>query len=323
MKITDMLLVGDEAQSPVVVAELGINHNGFYEQVEKLILAAKAAGAWAVKLQKRTVPVVYSREELAKPRLIPPENGILRNAVLSRKVIPPDAADRLIKSDFEKTTNGDLKWALEFTEAEYRAIAQFCRFHSIVFFASPWDEESVDLLERVGVPCHKVASACLTDEGLLSRLRRTGKPVILATGMSTMDEIHRAVGLLNRRQLVLLHSVSTYPSHDDELNLRMITTLRETFPDLPIGYSGHEKGIIPSLMARVLGAVMIERHLTLDRTLWGSDHAASLEPSELKMLVEQLAIVDTSLGDGLKRVLPREEEVMKKLRRKNFSPVNL
>lgn len=268
-----------------VVAEIGINHNGSLEIAKKLIDAAEAAGCDAVKFQKRTVDVVYTKEELAKPR----ENPF-------------------------GPTNGDLKRGLEFGEGQYREIDAYCKEKGILWFASPWDEASVDFLEKFKVPCHKIASASLTDAGLLKRVRATKKPVVLSTGMSTMDEVRQAMKHLDEKQTVLLHCTSTYPSDPSELNLRGMFALRDAFK-CPIGYSGHEVGIMPSLTAAVLGACMIERHVTLDRAMWGSDQAASLEIPGLQRLVRDIRLIPTVAGDGVKRRYPSEEPILKKLRR--------
>ncbi len=299
-----------------VVAEIGINHNGDIGVAKKLIEEAKRAGCDAVKFQKRTVGVVYTPEELLKARQIPPYTGVIQNAV-KRGVLSAEAKERLEKSNFENTTNGDLKLALEFTEEEYREIDDFCRGIGILWFASPWDEESVDFLERFNPPCYKVASACITDQGLLSRLKDTKKPIILSTGMSTQAEVARAVELVGSKELILLHTVSTYPTKDErELNLKVLDTLRGWYPGVPVGYSGHETDILPSLVAVALGAVMIERHFTLDRSMWGSDQQSSLMFDEMRELVEKAARIPAMLGSGLKVVTSGELEVLRKLRRK-------
>jgi N-acetylneuraminate synthase len=268
-----------------VVAEIGINHNGDLKLAKGLIDVAVAAGCQAVKFQKRTVDVVYSKAELDRPR----------------------------DSPFG-TTNGELKRALEFGAIQYGEIDSYCKSKGIVWFASPWDEASVDFLERFNVPCHKIASASLTDDKLLLHIRATRKPIILSTGMSTMEQIDHAVEILGRNDLILLHATSTYPANYDELNLKVIPTLIKRF-GLPVGYSGHETGIASTVAAISLGAVMIERHLTLDRAMWGTDQAASLEPNGMNRLVRDIRLVETALGDGQKRLLERERPIMEKLRR--------
>lgn len=268
-----------------VVAEIGINHNGDTDIAKKLIDVAAAAGCNAVKFQKRTVEVVYSAEELARPR----------------------------ESPFG-TTNGDLKRALELGLDQYRQIDSYCREKGIVWFASCWDEQSVDFIDQFDVPCYKIASASLTDDNLLKHTRSKGKPIVLATGMSSLEQIDHAVKILGKTDLVLLHSCSTYPAYYEELNLRVIPVLRKQFA-VPVGYSGHETGIPSSVAAAAIGACMVERHLTLDRAMWGSDHAASLEPNGIQRLVRDIRLVETALGDGVKRVLDRELPIMEKLRR--------
>lgn len=268
-----------------IVAEIGINHNGDIDVARKLIDVAVAAGCNAVKFQKRTVDVVYSQEELARPR----------------------------ESPFG-TTNGDLKRALELGLDQYREIDKYCREKGIAWFASCWDEQSVDFIDQFDVPCYKIASACLTDDNLLKHTRYKGKPIILATGMSSLEQIDHAVQILGKKDLVLLHSCSTYPAYYEELNLRVIPVLRKQF-GVPAGYSGHETGIPSSVAAAAIGACMVERHLTLDRAMWGSDHAASLEPNGMQRLVRDIRLVETAMGDGVKRVLDRERPVIEKLRR--------
>lgn len=268
-----------------VVAEIGINHNGDLEIAKRLIDVAASAGCSAVKFQKRTVEVVYSTAELARVRESPFGN-----------------------------TNGELKRALEFGKAQYTEIGAHCKKAGIAWFASPWDEASVDFLEGFGVPCHKVASASLTDDHLLRHIRATGKPIILSTGMSTMAQIDHAVEVLGREKLIILHATSTYPATYDELNLKVIPVLAKRF-GVPIGYSGHETGIASSVASVALGASMVERHLTLDRAMWGSDQAASLEPNGMQRLLRDIRLVETSMGDGEKRLYEREIPIMEKLRR--------
>lgn len=269
----------------VVVAEIGINHNGDVGIAKQLIDVAVSAGCSAVKFQKRTVDVVYTADELTRVRESPFGN-----------------------------TNGDLKRALEFDETAYREIARYCNERGILWFASCWDEASVDFLEAFDPPCYKIASASLTDDSLLAYTRAQGKPIILATGMSTLEQVDHAVGILGTERLIILHACSTYPAHYDELNLRVIDQFAARYP-VPIGYSGHETGIPSSVAAVVMGACMVERHLTLDRSMWGSDQAASLEPNGMHRLVRDIRLVETAMGDGVKRVLDRELPIMEKLRR--------
>jgi N-acetylneuraminate synthase len=277
-------LTGD-GQPCYVIAEIGINHNGDIALAKRLISVAVAASCDAVKFQKRTVSVVYTPEELAKPR----------------------------ESPFGET-NGDLKRGLEFGEDEYREIDRYCKDVNIAWFASCWDEASVDLINQFDVPCYKIASASLTDDNLLRHTRAKGKPIILSTGMSTIQQIDHAVEVLGKRDLVLMHTTSTYPSAYGELNLKAIHTLRERY-GVPIGYSGHETGIPTSVAAAVMGACMVERHITLDRAGWGSDQAASLEPNGINRLVRDIRLCETSMGDGVKRVFDSEKPIISKLRR--------
>ena len=277
-------IVGD-GHPCYVVAEIGINHNGDIDIAKKLIDVAVIAGCNAVKFQKRTIDVVYSAEELARPRESP-----------------------------YGTTNGELKYGLEFEKEEFDEIDRYCREKKITWYASPWDERSVDFLEQYDTPCYKLASASITDDELLKHIKSKGRPLILSTGMSNMDQVDHAVNILGKENLILLHACSTYPAYYDELNLKVIPVLKQRY-DVPVGYSGHETGLPSSVAAAVLGACMVERHITLDRSMWGSDHAASLEPNGIMRLVRDIRLVETSMGDGVKRVIEREIPIMKKLRR--------
>ena len=277
-------LIGDD-QPCFVIAEIGINHNGDVDLAKRLISVALAAGCDAVKFQKRTVDVVYTPEELANPR----ENPF-------------------------GPTNGDLKYGLEFERDEYEEINAFCKSVKMLWFASPWDQASVDFLERFHIPVYKIASASLTDDRLLRHVRATGKPIILSTGMSTYAEIDHAIEVLGADELILMHATSTYPATYDELNLRAIPTMAARY-GVPIGYSGHETGIPTSVCAAALGACCVERHITMDRAMWGSDHAASLEPNGISRLVRDIRLWEKAKGDGIKRVYEREFPIIKKLRR--------
>lgn len=283
IKIADKVVGAGE---PVfVVAEIGINHNGNIDTAKKLIDVAVRAGCDAVKFQKRTIELVYTPEELAKPR----ENPF-------------------------GLTNGDLKRGLEFGQEQYEEIDRYCKEKGIIWFASPWDVKSVDFLEKFNMPCYKIASASLTDDELLNRVKLTGKPVILSTGMSTEEQIKHAVDVLGEENVVILHCTSTYPSKAEELNLKVINWLKENF-DCPIGYSGHETGILESTLAVSLGACCVERHITLDRASWGSDQAASLEPRGLELMVRDIRTVPVAFGDGKKRVFESELPIIQKLRK--------
>ncbi|HUB03408.1 MAG TPA: N-acetylneuraminate synthase family protein [Terriglobales bacterium] len=268
-----------------IVAEIGINHNGDIDLAKKLINVASGAGCDAVKFQKRTIDVVYTPEELSKPR----ENPF-------------------------GPTNGDLKYGLEFEREEYEEIDRYCREVKIDWFASCWDEASVDFIAKFNVPCFKIASASITDDHLLRHTRAIGKPIILSTGMSTLEQVDRAVEILGKKDLVILHACSTYPAYYEELNLKVIDVLRDRY-GVPVGYSGHETGLPSSVAAAVMGASIVERHITLDRSMWGSDHAASLEPNGITRLVRDIRLIEKSMGDGVKRVLEREQPIIKKLRR--------
>jgi N-acetylneuraminate synthase len=277
-------VIGD-GQPAYVIAEIGINHSGSVEQAKRLIHVAVAAGCNAVKFQKRTVDIVYTPEELAKPR----------------------------ESPFGMT-NGDLKRGLEFGLEQYREIDRFCKEVGVTWYASCWDEPSVDFINQFNPVCFKIASASLTDDNLLKHTRACGKPILLSTGMSTIEQVDHAVDLLGKRDLILLHTCSTYPSAYPELNLRVIQTMKDRY-GVPIGYSGHETGLASTTAAVVLGACVIERHITLDRAMWGSDQAASLEPNGINKLIRDIRLVETSMGDGVKRIWPSEEPIIQKLRR--------
>jgi len=277
-------VVGD-GEPCYVVAEIGINHNGEMELARKLISASLLAGCDAVKFQKRTVDVVYTPAELERPR----------------------------ESPFG-TTNGDLKRGLEFGRDEYRAIDEYCGLHNIAWYASCWDEASVDFIQQFNPPCYKIASASLTDDALLRHHRDIGVPIILSTGMSTIEEIDHAVEVLGTRDLIVMHATSTYPSKLEELDLRVIPTLKERY-GVPIGYSGHETGLATTLAAVVLGACMVERHITLDRAMWGSDQAASVEPQGFQRLAKDIRAWEIAAGDGVKKLHASEVPVMEKLRR--------
>lgn len=268
-----------------VIAEIGINHNGSVALAKKMIDIAVTTGCDAVKFQKRTIDIVYTKEELAKER----------------------------KSVFGNT-NGDLKRGLEFGLKEYKQIDEYCKEKGILWFASCWDEKSVDFIDQFNVPCFKIASASLTDDNLLRYTKSKGKPVLLSTGMSTMEEINHAVDILGEDNLVIFHCTSTYPSNSEETNLKVIETFKKMF-NCPIGYSGHERGVTPSVLAVAIGANSVERHITVDRTNWGSDQAASLEMAGLYHMVRDIRQVPDLLGDGNKIVYPRELPIIEKLRR--------
>ncbi len=271
-----------------VVAEIGINHNGDVAIAKKLIDVAVDAKCDAVKFQKRTVELCYTPEELAAPR----------------------------QSQWG-TTNGEQKRGLEFGRNEFDEIDRYCREKGIMWFASPWDEPSVDFLERYEPPCYKVASArARNEDDFLRYVRRTGRPIILSTGACSEGDIRHAVEVLGDKDLVITHCVLTYPAAEGTLNLRMVSTLQEWFPEVPIGYSGHEVGLPTSVMAAVLGACVVERHITLNRAMYGSDQAASMEPGGIKGLVRDIRMWERERGDGVKGVLSSELSNLEKLRRK-------
>ena len=276
-----------EGLAAYVIAEIGLNHNGDVEIAKRLIDVAADAGAQAVKFQKRTPEISTPAHMRDVPRETP----------------------------WGTMSYLEYRYRVEFDRDQYVEIGDHATLRGLDWFASPWDVPSVEFLEDLNVVAHQVASASVTDLELLRALAATGKPVILSTGMSRMEQIATAVDVLGTSNLVLLHATSTYPMPADEANLRMLATLRSAFPGVPVGYSGHEPGLQISLAAAALGAAAIERHITLDRTMWGSDHAASLEPAGLQHLVRDIRIIETALGDGVKRIMPGEEAPMAKLRR--------
>lgn len=285
MKIGNKL-VGD-GHPTYVVAEIGINHNGDVEIAKNMIDAAVHAGVDAVKFQKRTPEVCT----------------------------PPDQQKQMRETPWGYISYLDYRYKVEFGKDEYAEIDRHCKEKGIDWMVSVWDEPSVDFMEQFSTPAYKLPSASLTDLELISKCRATGKPIILSSGMSTMEQIRKAVEVAGTENLGLMHSTSAYPCEPDELNLRMVETLRKEFPNLPIGYSGHEVGLVPSTIAVALGACMVERHLTLDRAMWGSDQAASVEPGGFERLVKYIRVTETALGDGVKKVYDSEKNVMKKLRR--------
>ncbi len=271
---------------PYTIAEIGINHNGSLETAFKLIDLAVDAGFDAVKFQKRDLSIVYTPEELLKPR-----------------------------ENFYGATNGDLKRGLEFDYSDYEKIQNYCDTKSIDWFASPWDLNSLAFLEKFNVVAHKVASACLTDANLLKAMGKTGKPIILSTGMSSLNQVRQAVELIGHDQIVILHCVSTYPAKNSDLNLSVINTLKTEF-SLPVGYSGHEVGVLPSVLAvSTYGARMIERHITLDRSMWGSDQSASLESTGAKKLISYINESYEVIGSPEKKIYDFEIGNLEKLRR--------
>ena len=278
-------MMGDD--HPVyVVAEIGINHNGDLEHAKRLIDAAVLAGVDAVKFQKRT------------PELC----------------VPLEQRDKMRETPWGYITYMDYRYKVEFGKSEYEAIDQYCGERNLQWFVSVWDEPSVDFMEPYDPVCYKVPSASLTDHELLRKVKDTGRPMLISTGMSTMEQIDEAVEVIGTENLLINHATSTYPCAPEELNLNAIKTLRERYPT-PIGYSGHEVGLIPSVVAIALGACSIERHITLDRANWGSDQAASVEPGGIQRLVKYIRVSEQALGDGVKQVYDSELESLEKLRR--------
>ena len=278
--------IGD-GRAAYVIAEIGLNHNGDVEIAKRLVDVAADAGVQAVKFQKRT-------PEISTP--------------VHMRDVPRD-------TPWGTMSYLEYRYRVEFDRDQYIEISDHALLRGLEWFASPWDEPSVAFLEDLGVTAHKVASASLTDHALLRALRDTGKTVILSTGMSTTEQIDAAIDVVGTERLLLMHATSTYPMEPNEANLRMIPALRDRYPGVPVGYSGHERGLQISLAAVALGAVAVERHITLDRTMWGSDHAASLEPTGLQHLVRDIRVIERATGDGVKRVFDSERAPMAKLRR--------
>ena len=285
MKIGNKL-VGD-GHPAYVIGEIGINHNGSVDLAKQMIDAAVAAEADAVKFQKRTPDVCTPLDQQSKMRQTP----------------------------WGYITYLEYRYKVEFGMDEYQEIDRYCKEKGIDWFVSVWDEGSVDFMENFDTIGYKLPSASLTDLGLLRHVRATGRPVILSSGMSTMDEIRKGVEVVGEENLGLMHSTSSYPCPPEELNLKMIETLKAEFPNIPIGYSGHEVGLVPSAVAVALGACMVERHITTDRAMWGSDQSASVEPGGLTKLVKYIRVTEQSLGDGVKKIYESEMGSREKLRR--------
>ena len=288
--MTPTVAIADRLVGPgqpcFIVAEIGINHNGELDAARQLIDVAKEAGCDAVKFQKRTPEVCVPASQRDTPRETP--WGVMTYLAYRERI--------------------------EFDADAYASIDRHCREKNFLWFASCWDEPSVDFMEQFGPPAYKIASACLTDDSLLRHHRQYRRPVVLSTGMSTIEQIDHAVEVLGTDDLVVLHCTSSYPAPPEELNLRMIHTLGERY-EVPVGYSGHEIGLQTSIAAAALGACMVERHITLSRAMWGSDQGASVEPHGFARLVRDIRAVETAVGDGVKRVYDNELPLRERLRR--------
>lgn len=272
-----------------IIAEIGINHNGSLELAKQLIDAAKEAGADAVKFQKRTIEAVYTQDELSQPR----------------------------HSPFGQT-NGDLKRGLEFSQEGYDYLDKYCRKVGLEWSASAWDVGSVEFIARYAPPWLKIPSALLTNRTILNAYLDTKRPLLLSTGMSTLEEIDHVIYTIiapQKADVTLLHCHSAYPSPLDEVNLSCIPMFTQRYPWCKVGYSSHTVSPWPCLMAAVCGAEVVEAHLTLDRASFGSDQAASLEPAAFKKLVEEIRTWERCRGDGVKRVYDSELPAKRKLRR--------
>ena len=286
IQINDYRSIGD-GYGTYIIAEIGINHNGSLDIAKKLIDEAAAAGCDAVKFQKRT-------PELCTPK---------------------DQWHIVRETPWGQMTYINYRHMVEFGFDEYEAIDKHCREKGIDWFASCWDEEAVDFIEQFNPPMYKFASASLTDHALIEKVKMLGRPYILSTGMSTMREITQAIDKFGTDNLLVAHSTSAYPCPPKELNLRMIDTLAGLYPETPIGYSGHETGLSTTVAAVAMGASFVERHFTLDRAMWGSDQAASVEPQGMQRLVRDIRDIETAFGDGVKRVYDSELGALKRLRR--------
>jgi N-acetylneuraminate synthase len=283
-------LVGDDAwpvaEHVYLIAEVGINHNGDLELAKRLIDLAKGAGWDAVKFQKRDIDVVYTPEYLAEARESP-----------------------------WGTTQRAQKAALEFGKDEYDEIDRYCRTVGIDWFCSAWDVGSQEFLRQYDLPYNKIASPMITHRPLLEAVAEEGKPTFVSTGMSTWEQVDAAVEVFRRRDcpIVLMHCVSEYPAPERSLNLRLIGELRRRY-ECPVAYSGHETTMIPGVLAAMMGAVAVERHITLDRAMYGSDQAASLEKRGMELLTSYIRTIPLVMGDGVKRITEDERTNMRKLR---------
>lgn len=280
----DNVSIGEDHQV-YFIGEIGINHNGDIELAKKLVTIATGAGCNAVKFQKRT------------PELCVPEK--------QRNIMRETPWGLISYLDYRKR--------IELGENEYNEINRFCKEMKITWFASPWDEESVDFLDKYDTPCYKIPSAKLTDDKLLRYIKSKSKPVILSSGLSELKQLDHAIDILGKKNLIVLHCCGAYPADYKDLNLKLIPYYKDRY-NVPVGYSGHETGLPASIAAVALGACIIERHITLDRAMWGSDHAASLEPTGLTKLIRDVRLVEKSMGNTNKRILSCEESIIHRLR---------
>jgi sialic acid synthase SpsE len=289
MKITPVK-IGNKLIGPglpcYIIAEIGINHNGDFDTAKQLIKMSADAGCDAVKFQKRT------------PELC----------------VPLDQRNIMRETPWGQMTYMDYRYKVEFDESQYKDLANYASSLNVQLFASPWDVESVDFMVKMKHPVIKIPSASITDIELLEKIASTNLPVIMSTGMSTVEQIDKAVSVLNSENLLIAHSTSAYPCDPKELNLRMIPVLQNRY-EVPIGYSGHETGLQTTVAAVTLGACFVERHVTLDRAMWGSDQSASVEPPGLQRLVRDIRTVEEALGDGIKKVYDSELKPMARLRK--------
>jgi N-acetylneuraminate synthase len=288
--MSKVLKIGDKklgkGQPVYIVGEIGLNHNGDINIAKKLIDLSLLAGCDAVKFQKRT------------PELC----------------VPEEMRDVKRETPWGVMTYMEYRERIEFGEKEYEEINHYCHDKKIDWFASCWDEPSVDFIEMFDPVCYKIASASITNSKLIKYINSKKRPVLLSTGMSTMQEIRTAVANVDPSRLLICHTTSSYPCKPEDSNLLMIKTLDKEF-DAPIGYSGHEIGLQITLAAVALGACLIERHITLDRAMWGSDQAASVETGGLIRLVRDIRIIEKAMGDGIKKVCEAELPMIQRLRK--------
>lgn len=303
MKVSRKIKIGNkwigENEPVFVIAEAGINHNGDIELAKKLVDVAVDAGADAIKFQTFKA-----------------ENVVTKNA---------PKADYQVKNTKSTESQYSMIKKLELSEEEFRELYKYARNKGIIFLSTPFDFESADFLEELGVPAFKVSSADLTNLPFLEYIAEKGKPIILSTGMGTLGEIEEAVNTIinaKNKDIILLHCITNYPAEFESLNLRVIQTLKETFK-LPVGFSDHSLGIYAPIAAVALGAVVIEKHFTLDKNLPGPDHKASLNPEELKEMIRAIRLIEKALGDGIKRPTPEEIEIKKVVRRSIVAKVDI